>query len=109
MQVFDLTRSSVWVGVLGAVGLVPLVVFGLYGGAVADAVDRRLLLLGSSSVMWACTLGLLVQALLGLDSLALVAGLVAVQSAGFAVASSTRAARSCPGCCPPRRWPRRTR
>ena len=32
--------------------LVPLVVFSLWGGAVADAVDRRRLLLGSSLVMW---------------------------------------------------------
>jgi MFS family permease len=48
VQVYELTGSSFWVGMLGLVGLVPLVMFGLWGGAVADAVDRRLLLLGSS-------------------------------------------------------------
>ena len=62
------------------------------GGAVADAVDRRLLLLGSSLVLWGCTGALLVAALLGLASLPLLLGLVAVQAAGFAVASSTRGA-----------------
>ena len=66
VQVYELTRSSLWVGMLGIVGLIPLIVFGLWGGAVADAVDRRLLLLGSSLTLWACTGGLLAAALLGL-------------------------------------------
>jgi MFS family permease len=92
VQVFELTGSSFWVGMLGLVGLVPLVAFGLWGGAVADAVDRRLLLLGSSLLLWACTGGLLAASLLGLASLPLLLGLVAVQAAGFAVASSTRGA-----------------
>jgi MFS family permease len=92
VQVFELTGSSFWVGMLGLVGLVPLVLFGLWGGAVADAVDRRRLLLGSSLLLWACTGGLLVAAMTGLASLPLLLGLVAVQAAGFAVASSTRGA-----------------
>jgi len=102
VQVYELTGSSFWVGMLG---LVPLVLFGLWGGAVADAVDRRLLLLGSSLTLWGCTGALLAAALLDLASLPLLLGLVAVQAAGFAVASSTRG-RSCPGCCR-RRWCRR--
>jgi MFS family permease len=92
VQVFELTGSSFWVGMLGLVGLVPLVAFGLWGGAVADAADRRLLLLGSSLLLWACTGGLLAASLLGLASLPLLLGLVAAQAAGFAVASSTRGA-----------------
>jgi MFS family permease len=92
LQVYELTGSSFWVGMLGLVGLVPLVLFGLWGGAVADAVDRRLLLLGSSLTLWACTGALLLASLTGLASLPLLLGLVAVQAAGFAVASSTRGA-----------------
>ncbi len=94
---------------LGLVGLVPLIVFGLWGGAVADAVDRRKLLLVAAAVTWLVTLGLLVQALLGLDSLALIMVLVAVQSAAFAVTSPTRqrdpaaAASSAPRCRRPTR------
>jgi hypothetical protein len=54
VQVYELTGSSFWVGML--VGLVGLVLFGRWGGAVADAVDRRvLLLLGSSLLLWGCT------------------------------------------------------
>ncbi len=43
-QVYKLTGSNFAVGALGIVELVPLVVFGLYGGALADHVDRRRLL-----------------------------------------------------------------
>ena len=90
VQVYAITLSSFWVGVLGLVGLVPLIVFGLWGGAVADAVDRRKLLLISATVTWVVTLGLLVQALLGLDNLALIMVLVGIQSGAFAVTSPTR-------------------
>ncbi|MFJ1746591.1 MFS transporter [Streptomyces sp. NPDC088116] len=45
LQIKDLTDSPLAVGAMGAVELVPLVVFGLYGGALADAVDRRKVIL----------------------------------------------------------------
>ncbi|MFD0902037.1 MFS transporter [Actinomadura sediminis] len=92
VQVYDMTGSSFWVGALGFVNLVPLIVFGLWGGAVADHMDRRKLLFVSSCVMWGATLLLLLQALLGLDSLWLIMAVVAVQAMGFAVASPTRSA-----------------
>lgn len=44
-QIYELTKSSFWVGILGVVQLVPLVVAGLYGGAVADVMDRRKILI----------------------------------------------------------------
>jgi MFS family permease len=43
-QVYTITGSNLAVGAVGLVELVPLVVFGLYGGALADHVDRRKLL-----------------------------------------------------------------
>ncbi len=46
-QVYDLTGSNFAVGLIGLVELVPLVVFGLYGGALADHVDRRRLLVAT--------------------------------------------------------------
>ncbi|MCW2639733.1 MAG: major facilitator superfamily protein [Dactylosporangium sp.] len=92
VQMFALTRSSAWVGYLGIAGLVPLLIFALWGGAVADAFDRRIVLLGSSLLMWASTLGLLAQGLLGLRSPALLLVLVAVQSVAFAVSAPTRSA-----------------
>lgn len=46
-QVYQLTRSSLAVGMIGLVSLVPLITLSLFGGAVADAVDRRKLLIAT--------------------------------------------------------------
>ena len=64
LQIKDLTGSPFAVGVMGAVELVPLVVFGLYGGALADAVDRRKLILGTEAGLGLLAVILLVNALL---------------------------------------------
>jgi MFS family permease len=92
VQVYALSHSSLYVGLVGLAGLVPIVVFGLYGGAIADAMDRRTLYLWASVGTWAVTLGLLAQTVLGVGSVWLILGLVAVQSAFFAMASSARGA-----------------
>ncbi|TNY35619.1 MFS transporter [Thermomonospora catenispora] len=92
VQVYDLTGSSFWVGALGVAALVPLIAFGLWGGAIADHMDRRRLLFVSSCVTWVSTLLLLIQAVLGLDALWLIMATVAVQSCGFAVSSPARGA-----------------
>ncbi|OJF12576.1 MFS transporter [Couchioplanes caeruleus] len=92
VEMFAITHSSAWVGLLGIAGLVPLLIFGLWGGAAADVVDRRKLLLASSTLAWLSTVGLLVQALLGARSGVLLLVLTAVQSAGFAISSPTRQA-----------------
>ncbi|GAA1591640.1 MFS transporter [Kribbella sancticallisti] len=46
-QLYQLTHSNFAVGAMGLVTIVPLVVFGLYGGALADHVDRRKMLIGT--------------------------------------------------------------
>ncbi len=92
VEIYDITGSSFWVGMMGAVGLVPLIVFGLWGGAVADALDRRRVLLVGSVTMWLTTLGLLAHSLLDGDSVTVLLALVALQSAAFAVVGSTRGA-----------------
>ncbi len=92
VQVYALTHSSLDVGFVGLAGLVPIVVFGVYGGAIADAVDRRRLYLAASIGTWAVTLALLAQTLLDLRNVGLILALVSVQSATFAIASSARGA-----------------
>jgi MFS family permease len=92
VQMYALTKSTLWVGYLGLAGLVPLLIFALWGGALADAVDRRRLLFISSVLMWLCTLGLLAQAVLDVGSGSVLLVLVAAQSAAVAVSSPTRSA-----------------
>ncbi|MET8297698.1 MFS transporter [Streptomyces sp. NPDC005180] len=64
LQIKHLTDSPLAVGAMGAVELVPLVLCGLYGGALADAVDRRRLILLTEAGLGVLALVLLVNALL---------------------------------------------
>ncbi|MFG1953128.1 MFS transporter [Micromonospora sp. NPDC048830] len=90
VEMYALTGGSFWVGLLGVAGFLPLLVFGLWGGAVADVRDRRRVLLAAGTLLWASTLALLVQALLRVGSPALLLVLVAVQSTAFAITSPAR-------------------
>lgn len=92
IQVFAITGSSLSVGLVGLFALVPLIGFGLYGGAIADAVDRRRLLLVTSSGLAVMSAVLFGQALMGLRSVGLLYAVVAVQSAFFAVNNPARGA-----------------
>lgn len=63
-QLYRLTGSNLAVGLLGAVELVPLVVFGLWGGAIADHYDRRRVLLVTAAAQCGLTALLLLNAAL---------------------------------------------
>ena len=54
-QLYELTRSNAQVGLLGLVQLVPVVACGLLGGAVADRVDRKRLLIASALCLYCPT------------------------------------------------------
>ncbi len=92
IQVWALTHSTFAVGLVGLFALGPLIVFGLYGGAVADAVDRRKVALVASGGLWLLSLALVVQAAAGLGSTTVLYVIVAAQSGCFAVNNPTRAA-----------------
>ena len=77
-QVYELTSSNASVGLLGLVQLVPVVLCGLLGGAVADRVDRKRLLIGSEALMALCLAGLLANARAATPSLYAIYALVAV-------------------------------
>jgi MFS family permease len=91
-QVYVLTGSTFAVGLVGLYGLVPMIVFGLYGGAIVDAFDRRKVALVASSGLWAVSLALLAQAVLDVGSVGLLYAIIAVQSGCFAVNSPARQA-----------------
>ena len=84
-QVYDLTRSSLAVGALGVAQMVPTLTVGLLCGPVVDAMDRRTLVLITSTCLALVSAALTVQAFAGLDQLWLLYALVAVQSSLLAV------------------------
>jgi MFS family permease len=91
IQAYHLTGSTLVVGLLALAGLVPLLTVPLYGGAVADAVDRRRLLLFSDLALAAVTAGLLANALARHPSLA---ALFVAEAASTAAYGFQRPARN---------------
>jgi MFS family permease len=63
-QLKNLTHSTLAVGSLGLAELLPLVVFGLYGGVLADRLNRRRLIISMEFVLMLSTVVLVVNALL---------------------------------------------
>lgn len=89
-QIYDLTGSSAWVGYASLAGLAPMVLFALWGGAVADTVDRRRLLLVTNSGIAVTSVLFWLQAASGLGSVAVLMVLLAVQQAFFGLNSPAR-------------------
>jgi len=91
-QLFQITGSSGYVGLAGLFGLVPLIVFGLWGGALADVMDRRRLMLITNVGTGLTALAFWAQAAAGLDNVWVILVLFAAQQALFAVNQPTRSA-----------------
>jgi MFS family permease len=91
-QIYSITGSSAYVGLTGVFGLVPLIVFGLWGGALADVFDRRTLMIVTTAGLIVTSALFFVQAFLGLENVWLLLCLFAVQQAFFAVNQPTRSA-----------------
>ena len=91
-QIYAETHSSAYVGLTGVFGLVPLIVFGLWGGALADHVDRRTLLIVTTTGLIVTSGLFFVQAAAGVGNVWLLLGLFAVQQAFFGVNAPARSA-----------------
>lgn len=91
-QIYGMTGSSAYVGLTGIFGLVPLLVFGLWGGTLADHMDRRRLLTITTWGLILSSAALWVQAAFGSTDVWLLLSLYALQQAFFAVNQPTRGA-----------------
>ncbi len=91
-QIYQLTNSSGWVGIASFCGLLPLIVFGLWGGAIADTMDRRTLMIMTNIGVAVSSLALWIQAALHVDSVALLIVLLMVQQGMFGMNSPVRSA-----------------
>jgi MFS family permease len=89
-QIYDITGSSAWVGAASMAGLLPLIVFALWGGAVADSMDRRKLLLITNIGIAVTSVLFWLQAVSGLDSVAVLMVLLAVQQAFWGLNAPAR-------------------
>lgn len=89
-QTWTLTDSTVAVGAVGLAQAVPMVVFGLIGGSLADAVDRRRLVLATTTGQILVSGLLAAQAVVEAGSLPLLLGLVGLQSTCTGLGAAAR-------------------
>lgn len=92
VQIYQMTGSSGYVGLTGLFGLIPLVIFGLYGGSIADAFDKRIVLICTTIGMCVTTAGFWVLTILGNENIWLLLINFSLQQAFFAVNQPTRTA-----------------
>ena len=92
LQVFDLTQSTLKVGFVGLAALIPLIGFGLYGGSIVDAYDRRRVLVVTQIGLTLVGATLAVLSITETANEQLLYLLVGVQSAFFAVHNPARRA-----------------
>src|SRR6476620_11037357 len=90
LQVYDLTRSTAAVGIVGLCAVVPLLVMGLSGGTLVDHFDRRVVGLVAQGVAFATSILCATQAWLGNTEVWVLYLLVALWNGAFAVASPAR-------------------
>ncbi|MEU8866827.1 MFS transporter [Streptomyces umbrinus] len=89
-QVWDLTGSPVGTGAIGLATGLPMVLFGLLGGTLADSVDRRAVVRATAVGQLLAAVGLLAQALVDNRSVPLLLALVAMGTACGALGAPAR-------------------
>ncbi|GAA2075246.1 MFS transporter [Pseudolysinimonas kribbensis] len=58
IQVYDLSGTTAAVALVGGFALAPMIVMGIFGGAIVDAFDRRKVLIVASSISFVAPLGI---------------------------------------------------
>jgi MFS family permease len=80
-QVFLLSGSALQIGALGLFQAIPTMVFSLVGGVIADAVDRRKLLLFTEVTLAICSVALALLTIFHLITVPIIYGIAFVSSA----------------------------
>jgi MFS family permease len=91
-QLFTLTGSSAAVGVSATVSMCALIMSALWSGALADAMDRRRLLLAGNAGLGLAYLGLWLNTALHLNSVPVLLVFVAMQGVSFGAVMTTMGA-----------------
>jgi MFS family permease len=91
-HVYLLTRSALALGFVGLTRVVPIILFSLTGGVVADRRDRRRVMFATQGVMTAVSLALAAVAAMGHDSVWTLYLLNAIQAAAVAFDNPARQA-----------------
>jgi MFS family permease len=91
-QIYTLTGSELALGMIGAARLIPLVLLALGAGVLADAFDRRKLMIGAQAAMLICSLFIAVSTSLDATTLWVIYGVTALSAAAHTLGLPARQA-----------------
>jgi MFS family permease len=83
-QIYQRTSSAVVLGLIGLVRVIPIVIFSLFGGVIADTYNRRRIMFITQSVMMASALGLALVTWKGIADPVIILSLTALTAAAGA-------------------------
>lgn len=92
LHIYDLTGSTGAVALVGVVGLVPMMLAGIYGGLLADTFDRRIVAILAETVAWISVLGLASLAWFHIETLWFYYVLTTLTAVATTIVSTTRMA-----------------
>jgi MFS family permease len=69
LDIYDRTASTLAVSLVAAFALGPMIIFGLYGGALADRFDRRTVALVAAIAAWASTAAIALYSWMGVPDI----------------------------------------
>lgn len=91
-QIYQLTHDPLMLGLTGLFSVVPLLLFSLYGGVVADALDRRRLLLVTQVILLSASAVLAATTFTGTIAVPILLGVAAIQGGVSAFNNPARSA-----------------
>ena len=62
LHIYDITKSTAAVALVGVISLVPMIIAGIYGGLLVDTFDRRKVAIVAETIAWVSVVGLAVLA-----------------------------------------------
>ncbi|MGV8886328.1 MAG: MFS transporter [Microbacteriaceae bacterium] len=92
LHVYQLTGSTPAVALVGVVGLIPMIIAGIYGGLLADSFDRRIVALLAETVAWFSVIGLALLAWFHVETLWMYYVLTTVNAVATTIVGTTRSA-----------------
>lgn len=92
LHIYALTQSTFAVSLVAWYSLFPMILAGLYGGAIADRFDRRTVTLVAATVAWLSTLVLLVTTATGWVSAPMLYAMATLNAVAATIASTARGA-----------------
>ena len=90
VQIYDLTRSTFAVSLVGVVALGPMIVVGVFGSSLVDAFDRRVVLLWAATASWASAAGIAALAWAGNEQLAPLYALTTLSAVSSTIVGAAR-------------------